>query len=56
MKLVSLVTINLNQAEVTEALLDSMFKENTYPDVEIIVVDNGSKINPIPEWEKSILL
>jgi len=52
MKLVSLITINLNQDAVTEALLDSVFAKNTYPNIEIIVVDNNSKVNPIPEWEK----
>jgi GT2 family glycosyltransferase len=52
MKLVSLITINLNQDAVTEALLDSVFTKNTYPNFEIIVVDNNSKVDPIPEWEK----
>lgn len=52
MKLVSLITLNLNQPAVTEALLDSLFSKNTYPDIEIIVVDNASKINPVPQWKE----
>jgi GT2 family glycosyltransferase len=38
---VSIITINYNQAPVTCALLDSLRKV-TYPNVEVIVVDNGS--------------
>jgi GT2 family glycosyltransferase len=38
---VSIITINYNQAPVTCALLDSLRKV-TYPDVEVVVVDNGS--------------
>jgi GT2 family glycosyltransferase len=52
MKLVSLITLNLNQPAITEALLDSLFTKNTYPDIEIIVVDNASKVNPIPYWKE----
>jgi GT2 family glycosyltransferase len=51
MKLVSLITLNLNQAKVTEGLLDSLFTKNDYPNVEIIVVDNHSKADPLPEWK-----
>lgn len=51
MKLVSIVTINLNQTAVTEGLLDSLLTKNTYPAIEIIVVDNHSKENPIPQWQ-----
>jgi len=39
--LVSLVTINYNQAEVTRQFLESA-RSLTYPNVEIIVVDNAS--------------
>ena len=42
MKLVSIVTVNFNQAAVTEALLDSIAATNNYAQIEIIVVDNGS--------------
>lgn len=51
MKLVSIITVNFNQSYVTEALLKSIYLTNNYPLVEIIVVDNGSKINSVPEWE-----
>lgn len=40
--LISLITINYNQAAVTCDLLDST-RTLTYPNVEVIVVDNGSK-------------
>ncbi|QRQ99582.1 glycosyltransferase family 2 protein [Dyadobacter sandarakinus] len=51
MKSVSIVTVNYNQPKVTEDLLKSLLEVNTYPDLEIIVVDNGSKVNVVPEWE-----
>lgn len=51
MKLVSLVTLNLNQPKITEALLDSLLTVNKYPDIEIIVIDNNSKVDPLPEWK-----
>jgi len=50
MRLVSIVTVNFNQGAVTEALLQSIGATNTYKAIEIIVVDNGSKINDVPEW------
>ena len=50
MKLVSVITVNYNHSAVTDALLDSIFKVNTYKDLEIIVVDNGSTHNPVPAW------
>lgn len=40
--LVSIVTLNWNQAEVTCALLDTL-RDVTYPNLEVIVVDNGSR-------------
>jgi GT2 family glycosyltransferase len=43
--LVSIITINYNNAAVTCELLKSLEKA-TYPDFEVIVVDNGSKENP----------
>ncbi|MBO9703755.1 MAG: glycosyltransferase family 2 protein [Sporocytophaga sp.] len=43
--LVSIVTINYNGADVTCALLESL-RKITYPNVEIIVVDNHSKEDP----------
>lgn len=42
---VSVITINYNQANVTGALLESLRKV-TYPDVEVIVVDNFSIEDP----------
>jgi GT2 family glycosyltransferase len=42
---VSIVTINYNQAEVTGELLDSL-RRLTYPNVEVIVIDNFSPIDP----------
>ncbi len=50
MELVSLVTLNMNQPAVTEALLESLIKKNAYPNIEIIVVDNASLVNPVPQW------
>ncbi|MGY4538225.1 GT2 family glycosyltransferase [Mucilaginibacter sp. UYNi724] len=50
MKRVSVVTINFNQDKITEELLTSIAKTNTYENLEVIVVDNGSTVNPIPLW------
>lgn len=52
MKLVSIITVNFNQSEVTEALLASIFSSNTYSAIEIIVVDNGSRVNSVPGWKE----
>ena len=49
MKIVSIITVNFNQPAVTEDLLRSLREVNTYSNIEIIVVDNGSTINPVPE-------
>jgi len=46
MKKVSVITVNFNQAEVTRALLLSIKNTNTYRNIEIIVVDNGSEADP----------
>lgn len=43
--LVSIITINYNQAAVTEEFLRSA-RELTYPNYEIVVVENGSDRNP----------
>ena len=51
MKKVSIVTVNFNQPEVTEDLLKSLAEVNTYANLEIIVVDNGSKVNPMTRWK-----
>lgn len=50
MKKVSVITVNFNQAEVTQAMLLSIKNTNTYRNIEIIVVDNGS------ETDASIIL
>ncbi|OOQ61803.1 glycosyltransferase family 2 protein [Mucilaginibacter pedocola] len=50
MKRVSVVTINFNQDKITEELLDSIAATNTYENLEVIVVDNGSTVNPVPKW------
>jgi len=52
MKSISVITVNFNHHYVTEELLSSIFKNNTYPDLEILVVDNGSTINPVEQWRK----
>ena len=49
-KKVSIISVNYNQPLVTEALLQSIFETNTYPNLEIIIVDNGSKVNPTDRW------
>lgn len=46
MKKVSIVTVNFNQAEVTRELLLSIAHLNTYHNIEVIVVDNGSETDP----------
>jgi GT2 family glycosyltransferase len=50
MKLVSIITVNFNQSYVTQDLLSSIRLSNNYQPIEIIVVDNGSKNNPVPAW------
>jgi GT2 family glycosyltransferase len=57
--LVSIITVNYNQAGVTNELLRTL-KEITYTNTEVIVVDNGSKPNDASEiaayapWAKVI--
>ena len=51
MSLVSIITVNYNHNYVTEELLDSIHLHNTYTATEIIVVDNGSRENPVPSWK-----
>lgn len=52
MKKVSVITVNFNHSHVTDELLDSIAATNTYDNIEIIVVDNGSKENPVPVWKE----
>jgi GT2 family glycosyltransferase len=51
MKIVSIITVNYNYSHVTDEFLDAFYKTNDYPDFEIIVVDNASTVNPIPDWQ-----
>jgi len=48
--LVSIITVNYNQPKATEALITSVFSGNHYTNVELIVVDNASATDPVPEW------
>jgi GT2 family glycosyltransferase len=48
---VSIITINFNQLHHTLALLKSL-EQVTYPDVEVIVVDNASATDPTMEIKK----
>lgn len=52
MKKISIISVNFNHSQVTDEMLDSIALHNTYPNIEIIVVDNGSAVNPVPAWEK----
>ena len=49
--MVSIITVNYNQSYITEQLLASVYATNRYAAVEIIVVDNASKDNPVPVWQ-----
>lgn len=51
MNSVSIITVNFNQSFVTEELLSSIVATNIYPNIEIIVVDNGSEKNDVPDWK-----
>ena len=51
MKKVSIITVNFNHSHVTDELLDSIRNTNLYKNIEIIVVDNGSRENPVPAWK-----
>ena len=51
MKSITVITVNFIHHYVTEELLCSISEKNTYPNLEILVIDNGSTINPVPEWK-----
>lgn len=51
MKLVSIITVNYGHSYLTEELLNSIYQTNNYSEIEIIVVDNGTIPNPVPDWE-----
>ncbi len=50
--LVSIITVNYNQLKITEEFLDSL-RKISYPNYEIIVVDNASKENSILSLKKN---
>jgi hypothetical protein len=52
MKLVSFITVNFNQPQVTEQLLASIHDKERYSPLEIIVVDNGSRPDHVPWWQQ----
>lgn len=52
MKKVSVITVNYNQPQVTETLLKSIAEHNKYQLVQIVVVDNGSRVDPVPDWRQ----
>ena len=49
MKRISIITVNFNQPKVTEELLQSI--PATYANLEIIVIDNGSKADIPAGWQ-----
>jgi GT2 family glycosyltransferase len=51
MNMVSIITVNYNQSYITEQLLASVYATNNYAAIEIVVVDNASKNNPVPTWQ-----
>ncbi|HEY0898058.1 MAG TPA: glycosyltransferase family 2 protein [Sphingobacteriaceae bacterium] len=52
MPLVSVITINYNNTDVTEELLASLPTGNDSFKLEVIVVDNGSSPDPVPAWKE----
>src|SRR5581483_9385017 len=44
--LISVITLNWNTTDVTCAFLRSIAEQNTYPNIEVIVVDNASREDP----------
>ena len=51
MKRVSIITVNFNHPQLTESMLVSIASTNDYEEIEIIVEDNASTFNPVPEWQ-----
>jgi GT2 family glycosyltransferase len=45
--LVSIIIVTWNQAAYTKSCIESIFEHSDYPNLEIIVVDNGSKDNTL---------
>ena len=50
--LVSIITINWNSIPVTSDFLQSIKTQNTYPNIEVIVVDNASVQDPSEELNR----
>ncbi len=50
--LISVITLNYNQAKVTCEFLQSL-RQVTYPNLEVIVVDNNSAVDPTSDVEKA---
>ncbi|MEZ4932855.1 MAG: glycosyltransferase family 2 protein [Saprospiraceae bacterium] len=51
--LVSIITVNFRQSAVTCDLLRSL-RKISYPNTEVIVVDNGSKFDATPDFKKEL--
>ncbi|MGB3780134.1 MAG: glycosyltransferase family 2 protein [Tunicatimonas sp.] len=49
--LISVITLNYNQTKVTGAFLRSL-RSATYPNLEVIVVDNNSEVDPTSEIKR----
>lgn len=49
--LVSIVTLTWNTTEITCDFLHSLNAHGTYKNIEVIIVDNGSKIDPTPVFK-----
>ena len=50
--LVSIISVNYNELEITCELLKSIQNDNSYKNIEVIVVDNASKVNPKDQIKK----
>lgn len=51
-KKVSIITVNFNQPKVTEQLLASIKACDAGLPLQVIVVDNGSAVDPTPGWKE----
>jgi GT2 family glycosyltransferase len=49
-KKVSIITVNFNHSYLTDDLIGSINEFGGYDNLEVIVVDNGSTENPVPQW------
>jgi GT2 family glycosyltransferase len=53
LKRVTIITVNFNQPLLTGLFLNCVSNCNTYQNIEIIVVDNGSSENHVSDWQSS---